>query len=179
MPFGITCSNDNVTVMTGRLLVELQQTRPFASAVDEAYLNLVRTTDLLRRAVADLLKPHDLTSAQYNVLRILRGARGRPVNCGDIASRLVTFEPDVTRLIDRLALRELVLRSRDGEDKRQVLIRITPAGLELLKRLDEPVSSIHARTLGHLGDERLGQLIDLLESIRHHAATSPSIPESP
>jgi DNA-binding MarR family transcriptional regulator len=127
--------------------------------------------------VSDLLKPHDLTPAQYNVLRILRGARAQPMTCGDVAGRLVTFEPDVTRLIDRLAHRHLVVRSRDGEDRRQVRLRITPAGLDLLKRLDEPLASIHDRTLGQLGDERLSQLIGLLESIRDHAVTNPPSPE--
>ena len=158
--------------MTGRLLAELKQTRPFRTREDEAFLNLVRTTELLRREVIELFKPHDLSHAQYNVLRILRGAsresdpQDRARTCGDIASRLVTFEPDVTRLLDKLERQELILRERDGADRRVVRSRITDKGLALLEQLDEPIMEMQRRRLGRLGQERLTQLIDLLEDLR-------------
>lgn len=158
--------------MTGRLLTELKQTRPFRTREDEAFLNLVRTTELLRREVIELFKPHDLTHAQYNVLRILRGAlresdpQHQARTCGDIASRLVTFEPDVTRLLDKLERQGLILRERDGEDRRVVRSRITDKGLALLTGLDEPIAEVQRRRLGRLGQERLVQLIDLLEELR-------------
>jgi DNA-binding MarR family transcriptional regulator len=158
--------------MTGRLLEELKQTRPFRTREDEAFLNLVRTTELLRREVIELFRPHDLSHAQYNVLRILRGAsrekepHDRARTCGDIASRLVTFEPDVTRLLDKLERQGLVIRERDASDRRVVRSRITEKGLALLAQLDDPIMEVQRRRLGRLGEERLVQLIDLLEELR-------------
>jgi MarR family transcriptional regulator, organic hydroperoxide resistance regulator len=158
--------------MVGRLLTELKQTKPFRTREDEAFLNLVRTTELLRREVIELFKPHDLTHAQYNVLRILRGAlresepQSQARTCGDIASRLVTFEPDVTRLLDKLERQELIVRERDAADRRVVRSRITDKGLALLTQLDEPIAEIQRRRLGRLGQERLTTLIDLLEELR-------------
>jgi len=161
--------------MAGRLLTELKQTKPFRSRVDEAYLNLIRTADLLRRHTAEFLKPHDLSPAQYNVLRILRGSAGKPLTCGEVGSRLVTFEPDVTRLVDRLVKRGLVQRKRCTEDRRAVRLAITDQGLALLAQLDGGLPTLHDRHLKRLGDERLQQLINLLEDIR----TDPSITASP
>lgn len=158
--------------MAGRLLTELKQTRPFRTREDEAFLNLVRTTELLRREVMELFKPHDLTHAQYNVLRILRGAlretdaQARARTCGDIASRLVTFEPDVTRLLDKLERQELITRERDAADRRVVRSRITDKGLALLATLDEPIVALQRERLGRLGPERLATLIELLEELR-------------
>jgi DNA-binding MarR family transcriptional regulator len=158
--------------MAGRLLSELKQTRPFKCREDEAYLNLVRTADLLKREMAELLKPLDLTPAQYNVLRILRGALGegdareRARTCGDICARMVTYEPDLTRLLDRLVRQELVERERDEQDRRVVRSRITGKGLAVLAKLDEPTLDRHRARLGRLGQERLLQLIDLLEELR-------------
>jgi DNA-binding MarR family transcriptional regulator len=158
--------------MAGRLLTELKQTRPFRSLEDEAFLNLVRTTELLRREVIDLFKQYDLTHAQYNVLRILRGAlrEADPQNqartCGDIASRLVTFEPDVTRLLDKLERQEFITRERAADDRRVVRSRITDKGLAVLASLDEPIAQSQRQRLGRLGPERLAVLIDLLEELR-------------
>jgi len=154
--------------MTGRLLRELKQTKPFASLEVEAYLNLVRTADQLARDLAALLKPADLTSAQYNVLRILRGAGADGLPCGEIGARMVTYDPDITRLLDRLERRGLVTRSRGQEDRRVVLVRITQAGSTLLAKsdLDSKLLEAHKRALGHLGKEELTRLIDTLESVR-------------
>jgi DNA-binding MarR family transcriptional regulator len=154
--------------MTGRLLRELKQTKPFASLEVEAYLNLVRTADHLARELTALLKPYDLHSAQYNVLRILRGAGSDGLPCGEIGARMVTYDPDITRLLDRLERRGLVTRSRGQEDRRVVLVRITQAGTTLLAKsdLDSKLLDGHKRALGHLGKEELTRLIDTLESIR-------------
>ena len=158
--------------MAGRLLTELKQTKPFRTREDEAFLNLVRTTDLLRREVIELFKPHDITQAQYNVLRILRGALresdplDRARTCGDIASRLVTFEPDVTRLLDKLERQGLIIRERGEADRRVVRSRITDKGLALLTELDDPIEQTQQRRLGRLGEKRLAMLIDLLEDLR-------------
>ena len=158
--------------MVDRLLTELKQSRPFRSREDEAFLNLVRTTELLRREAAELLKPHDLSHAQYNVLRILRGALReddplqRARTCGDIASRLVTYEPDVTRLLDKLERQRMVVRERDGSDRRVVRTRITDHGIAVLAALDEPLAQAHQRRLGRLGEQRLVELIEILEALR-------------
>jgi DNA-binding MarR family transcriptional regulator len=154
--------------MTGRLLRELKQTKPFASLEVEAFLNLVRTADHLARDVASMLKAYELHSAQYNVLRILRGAGPEGLPCGEIGARMVTYDPDITRLIDRLERRGLVTRSRGQEDRRVVLVRITPSGTALLAKadLDTKLNAAHKRALGHLGKDELTSLIDTLESIR-------------
>jgi DNA-binding MarR family transcriptional regulator len=112
-----------------------------------------------------LLKSEDLSPTQYNVLRILRGApNGLP--CGEIAGRMITRDPDITRLLDRLAKRGLIARRRDTRDRRVVLTRITPEGLELLARLDAPVQQMHRKQMGHLGRNRMKTLIELLKAIR-------------
>lgn len=158
--------------MVGRLLSELKQTKPFRTREGEAFLNLVRTTELLRREAIELLKPHDVTHAQYNVLRILRGAlqetdpQQQARTCGDIASRLVTFEPDVTRLLDKLERQQFIIRERDAIDRRVVRSRITEKGLATLAALDEPLMKAHQSRLGRLGEKRLIELIEILESIR-------------
>lgn len=130
-----------------------------------AFLDLLRTCDLLSRGPAQLLKSEDLSATQYNVLRILRGSpEGLP--CGEIASRMITRDPDITRLLDRMEKRGLISRCRENKDRRMVMARITPDGLKLLGRLDEPVEEAHRSQLGHMGKERLRALADLLEGAR-------------
>lgn len=134
-------------------------------AEEDAFLELLRTTDVLSRALVQVLKVEDLSPTQYNVLRILRGARqGLP--CGEIASRMITRDPDVTRLLDRLEKRGLISRCRETQDRRMVLTRITPGGLEALSRLDLPVRQGHIRQLGHLGRKGLQDLTELLHLCR-------------
>ena len=134
-------------------------------AEESAFLELVRTADLLSRGLVEVLKGEELSSTQYNVLRILRGAPdGLP--CGEIASRMITRDPDVTRLLDRLEKRELISRCREETDRRTVMTRITPEGLKVLGRLDEPIRPAHHRQLGHLGREGLVQLTELLRAAR-------------
>src|SRR5437868_9135360 len=128
---------------------------------EAAFLDLLRTTDLLSRGLAGVLKTEDLSANQYNVLRILRGAPyGLP--CGEVASRMITRDPDITRLLDRMEKRRLISRCRETGDRRMVRARITPEGLKLLGGLDEPVEEAHRKQLGHLGRERLRALTELL-----------------
>jgi DNA-binding MarR family transcriptional regulator len=132
---------------------------------ETTFLELCRTTDMLSRRIAAVLKAEDLSANQYNVLRILRGApEGLP--CGEIGNRMITRDPDITRLLDRLEKRELIARSREAKDRRMVMARITPVGLELLARMDEPVRVMHRSQLGHLGRERLLALTELLQLAR-------------
>jgi DNA-binding MarR family transcriptional regulator len=139
------------------------------SPEESASIDLFRTADLLSRAPAQVLKGEDLSPTQYNVLRILRGApSGLP--CGEIAGRMITRDPDITRLLDRLAKRGLIARRRESKDRRIVLTKITPEGLDLLGRLDAPMQQVHHKQLGHLGPNRLTTLAQLLESARSELA---------
>jgi len=136
-----------------------------SSLEETVFLDLLRTSDILSRRVAYVLKNADLSSNQYNVLRILRGApEGLP--CGEIGSRMITRDPDITRLLDRLEKRGLISRCRETKDRRMVLTRISPEGLKLLAQLDEPVQQAHREQLGHLGRERLRALAELLRDSR-------------
>jgi DNA-binding MarR family transcriptional regulator len=145
---------------------EIRQGKPFASLEEEAFLNLQRTASLLLRAVAHELEGHDLTPAQYNTLRILRGVGEGGLACGEIGERLVSPGPDVTRLLDRLEKGRLISRWRDEQDRRVVRACITPEGLMLLATLDEPVEQTLRLVLEPLGEERLRTLIELLDQAR-------------
>jgi DNA-binding MarR family transcriptional regulator len=135
------------------------------SAEEAAYLDLLRTADVLTRGAIGVLKAEKLSTTQYNVLRILRGS-SQGLTCGEIASRMITRDPDITRLLDRMEKRGLILRARENRDRRTVLARITTEGLKLADRLDEPVQKIHRKQLGHLGKERLRRLRELLAAAR-------------
>ncbi len=136
---------------------------------EDAFLDLLRTTDMLSRGMVGVLKREELSPTQYNVLRILRGApEGLP--CGEIANRMITRDPDVTRLLDRMEKRRLISRCRETKDRRTVMARITPEGLKVLGRLDEPVLAGHRRQLGQLGRERLAALTELLAVARSQVA---------
>jgi DNA-binding MarR family transcriptional regulator len=128
---------------------------------EAAYLDVLRTTEVLSRRPAQVLKAEDLSPTQYNVLRILRGAPDG-LACGEIGDRMITRDPDITRLLDRLEKRGLISRCRETKDRRMVLTRITQEGLEVLARLDKPVQEAHRKQLGHLGRERLRALAELL-----------------
>ncbi len=139
--------------------------KPRGTPEEAAFLDLLGTCDLLSRGPAQFLKSEDLSPTQYNVLRILRGApAGLP--CGEIANRMITRDPDITRLLDRLEKRQLISRCRETKDRRMVVARITPQGLKLLARLDEPIQEMHRKQLGHLGPARLNKLQDLLVAAR-------------
>jgi DNA-binding MarR family transcriptional regulator len=146
---------------------ELKKSRS-ACPEEATFLELLRTTDLLSRQLSEVLKAEELSSNQYNVLRILRGSpEGMP--CGEIGQRMITRDPDITRLLDRLEKRNLISRSRDTRDRRTVMARITPEGMDLLERTDEPVRQTHTKQLGHLGPERLQALNELLQVAREQA----------
>lgn len=183
--------------MSGKLLQEIHKSKPFDSLQQEAFLNVVRTADHLMRGFEELLKPHNLSPTQYNVLRILRGmtaapahppapvngnpvaaAPARPTNpasppanhtgipCKTIGEHMLTRDPDITRLLDRLEARALIARQRDTRDRRVVSTRITREGLKVLKDLDQPVADYHTRLFPNMPESRLAQLIDLLEQTR-------------
>ena len=152
--------------MTTGLRAEIQQTRPFGSVAQEAFLNLVRTAAVLEHAFEDALKPFGVTATQYNVLRILGGAGKAGLCRNDVRGRMITPVPDTTRLLDRLEERGYVERSRESEDRRYVTARISAAGLELLRRMEGPVAELHEAHLGHMSEPELRRLTALLERAR-------------
>jgi DNA-binding MarR family transcriptional regulator len=149
-----------------RLRDEIKMTRPFESPEAEAFLNIQRTADALTRGLEETLRPSGLTQAQYNVLRILRGAGDSGLLCRELGERMVTRDPDITRLLDRLESRSLVRRERDPRDRRSIVTRITREGLSVLAELDTPVAQLHKRQLAHLDPEQTIQLVALLEAAR-------------
>lgn len=148
--------------------------KPGSCPEEVTFLEMLRTTEALSHQFAQVMKTEDLTPTQYNVLRILRGApEGLP--CGEISNRMVTRDSDITRLLDRLEKRALISRCRESKNRRTVMTRITPEGLELLAQLDEPIRSTHRKLLGHLGIERLNLLADLLRLVRQAPANSSTL----
>ena len=140
--------------------------RRFDSLQQEAFLNLWRTYDRLHAFEEELFGAHDLTPQQYNALRLLRGEHPEKLPTLALAARLVSRAPDITRLLDRLEARRLVVRERPSGNRRQVLVGITAAGRKLLFRLDAEIRHCHQRQLGHLADDKLRSLIALLRSAR-------------
>ncbi len=156
-----------------RVLREIKQRKPFPSKGEEAAVTLMRTADVVRRAVAAVIEPHGITSQQYNVLRILRGAGADGLPTLEIAERMIEQTPGITRLIDRLERKKLVDRERRSDDRRCVYCRIAPAGLALLARLDEPVRTAADATFNTVNKRELAQLVASLDRLREgfHSAT--------
>jgi DNA-binding MarR family transcriptional regulator len=152
--------------VAGKLQAELQQRVPFQTVAEEALLNVMRTADLLEASITEALKPFGLSPTQYNVLRILRGAGCDGICCKEVAERMVTPDPDVTRLMDRLEKRNLLTRDRAKEDRRFVTIRLTQEGLDLTNGLDQPIREFIRQKLGRIPDPELLDMIRVLEKIR-------------
>jgi DNA-binding MarR family transcriptional regulator len=148
------------------LQTELKQKAPFRSRELEAYLALLRTADKLQVQVEAKLKEFGLTGTQYNALRILRGAGPEGLPCSEIGERMITRDPDITRLLNRLEKRGFVARSRAKIDRRVIHGKITATGLKLLHEMDEPVERHNREILNHVGRRNLQQLIELLELVR-------------
>jgi DNA-binding MarR family transcriptional regulator len=164
--------------MAGTSNIPTKRSAKYRSLEQEVFLRLQKTADVLMTELAELFKPHGISPTQYNVLRILRGAgagccegghadpNAAGVPCREIAGRMITHDPDMTRLLDRLEDRNLIVRERDKKDRRMIITRITDVGLELLRTLDEPVMELHRRQLGHLGEAKLAELFELLDRVR-------------
>ena len=160
--------------MGRRLREEILQKRDFASLEEEVFLALQRTARTVLDPWAAFLKREArFTPSQYNLLRILRGAFPAGRTCGEIAERLVTRDPDVTRIVDRLEKRELVRRERDTEDRRVVRVFLTEAGQRSLSLLDADAERMPRALLGPLGAKRLKVLRDLLDAVRDETGTFP------
>lgn len=151
---------------------ELKKRRPFDHPAEEAYLNLVRTESSLTSEAEQLFKRFGLSGPKYNVLRILRGAvaTGEAGPCGlpslEVAGRLITRVPDITRLVDNLEAAGLVARTRCTDDRRVVYVGITPAGMDLLTQIDEPLSELHRRCFDRLTTDELDEFNRLMVKLR-------------
>jgi DNA-binding MarR family transcriptional regulator len=149
-----------------KLQAEIKQKVPFSSVEQEVHLNLLRAGDAISQRVEKLLRASGLSATQYNVLRILRGTGSQGLTCGETSERMVTHDPDITRLLDRLEKRKLITRARGTLDRRVVTTRITPAGLRLLGSLDEPMAELHRSLFKHMPKQDLRKLSSLLEKVR-------------
>jgi DNA-binding MarR family transcriptional regulator len=156
------------------LKLEIVQSRPFSSAAEEALLNLLRTSDCLNRAFHRKTRDWGVTSTQYNVLRILRGAQPQGLTCSAIGSRMITAEPDITRLLARLKALKLIRQQRDRQDRRVVWTQISESGLELLRQMDPVIERVPGELLGHLNGAELAELIRLLELARKPSESLPT-----
>jgi DNA-binding MarR family transcriptional regulator len=140
----------------------------------QVFVSLLRTADALARGAEALLKPTGLSATQYNVLRILRGAGTEGLACREVGCRMISRDPDITRLLDRMESRGLIVRARGEQDRRVVKTRITAEGLRTLEELDAPVQELHRRQLRHLPVKELRQLSRLLDRARLQAETTAS-----
>jgi DNA-binding MarR family transcriptional regulator len=140
--------------------------RRFDSLEQEAFLGLWRTYDRLRALEDELFGRFDLTPQQYNALRLLRGEHPEKLQTLDLAARLVSRAPDITRMLDKLEQRGLIERDRPADNRRVVRVGITPTGIALLDELHEPLRACHVRQLGHLSRKELEELIALLRAAR-------------
>lgn len=159
------------------LKLEIMQEPPFFSVEEEALLNVMRTSDCLHRAFHLKTRDWGLTSTQYNVLRILRGARPHGLTCSAIGDRMITAEPDITRLLSRLKAMKFVRQQRDPRDRRAIWTKISETGLELLEQMDPLIQRAPKELLGHLNQAELAELIRLLELARRRTEDS-AVPSS-
>jgi DNA-binding MarR family transcriptional regulator len=152
--------------MTGKLSTQVNKGTGAGALEQEVFLNILRAADHLTHGLSEFLKPFNLSPTQYNVLRILRGATEQEgLACGEIAGRMLTRDPDITRLLDRLESRTLVTRCRQSCDRRVIKTCITPEGLKLLKLINEPILELHVKQLAHLDSAKLEQLAELIELV--------------
>jgi len=145
---------------------EIAQQRPFSSLAEEALLNLMRTADCVGRAMQRATRHWGITSTQYNVLRILRGAHPEGLTCSAIGDRMIAADPDITRLLARLKTLKLIRQQRDKRDRRVLWTHISPAGLELLAEMDPTVQKFPKEMLGHFNQAELAEFVRLLELAR-------------
>jgi len=157
------------------LKLEIVQEPPFSSVEEEAFLNLLRTSDALQRAFHRKTRNWGVTATQYNVLRILRGAQPNGLTCAAIGGRMITAEPDITRLLARLKALKLIRQQRDKHDRRVVWTQISEAGLELLQAMDPVIQRVPREMLGHMSGLELAQFVGSLESAREHCQNTAAL----
>lgn len=170
----LVMTNDNEK-MEKNAQTQTNSRKLFFSLEQEAFIAILRTADQLDLRITELLKPYNLSPTQFNALRILRGAGQSGLPCSEVGERMIHHDPDITRLMDRLEKRGLVQRRRDQKDRRVITARILPAGLDLLRTIDQPLEEFHRRVMSNMGEQRLKSLMHLLELARGvgRASVSP------
>ncbi|HSQ59000.1 MAG TPA: MarR family transcriptional regulator [Acidobacteriota bacterium] len=158
--------------MKRTLWQHLRQSKPFENVEEEVFLQILYTAQITGRWVVEALRPFSLTSPQYNVLRILRGAHPGALPAGKIAERMIHHDPDVTRLLDKLEGMGLVEKARDDQDRRVINVRITKEGMAVLEKATRVMREALDSRLGPVGPKRLAALAELLEVVRAAAETS-------
>lgn len=153
-------------VKRSTLQKEIQQKKPFRGAGQEALIGIVRTADVLKRHMSGVIEPYGVTGQQYNVLRILRGARPDPLPTMEIARRMIENTPGITGLLDRLEEKGFVRRARDDDDRRCSRCSITDKGLRLLAEMDDVVDKAEDEALSMLRGAELARLIETLDAVR-------------
>ncbi|GAB5404839.1 MAG: MarR family transcriptional regulator [Aureliella sp.] len=151
--------------MMSKLRTELKKRNDFDSLSQEALLSILRTSDLLENRVSRLLRQYELTMAQYNVLRILRG-NGKPMPTLEVAESMIQVAPAITRLVENLRSRGLVVKSRHEDDARVFMLSLTNDAKKLLRRIDRPLLTLHDQLMDGVNDSKLRALIDTLDAVR-------------
>lgn len=157
-----------------KIYEEIKQHKPLRRPGQEAVITIFRTADVVHHAVARSLSPFGLSNEQYNVLRILRGSGEAGLPTLEIADRMLSRSPNITRLIDRLIAKKLARRIRPKEDRRVVIVTLTAQGLELLAHLDEVVDRIFDRFPPTTKAE-METLLDVLDRVREHMAVKTAV----
>jgi DNA-binding MarR family transcriptional regulator len=164
-------SPENLKMMARRSVSavgeEIHQAKAFSSLEEELLVALLRTTDVLQERFDQALRPFHVSLTQYNVLRILRGAEPVGRTCGEIGERMIAREPDVTRLLERMDKAGLIQRTRDSEDRRVVVTRITACGLKLLDELEPKLRELDG-LLKPMGERKIETMLKLLDEVRQH-----------
>jgi MarR family transcriptional regulator, organic hydroperoxide resistance regulator len=145
---------------------EIRQSRPFRSLAQEATVTLLRTASVVSRAIARVLEPSGLSLAQYNALRIIRGAGSGGIPTLLIRERMIEEGTTITRLLDKLEAAALIRRERSLPDRRQVICYPTARGKRLLDRLDPLVDAMDEEVVAALDPSRLEELVAMLDTIR-------------
>jgi DNA-binding MarR family transcriptional regulator len=157
-----------LTIVVATTIVRLMSPRsPHGAANQEStlFVAIMQVADVFGSAAEQVVKSAGLTGAQYNVLRILRGAGREGLACREIGERMISRDPDITRLLDRMEKHELITRERQSDDRRVVKTFVTPAGLQLLKTLDQPVRELHKKQFERLNAKQLNALAELLRAL--------------
>ena len=161
------------------LEAEIGQTRPFRSLRQAAVAGLLRTAGVVSREFERVVRAEDLSFAQYNVLRILRGAGAAGLPTMDIRDRMLEPAAGITRLLDKLEAAGHVQRERPAANRREVRVHATALGLDLLRRLDSAMDRADEEALAALTPGELRQLMTLLDRVRarHAGPTEPARPK--
>ena len=167
--FCTTTASDGDTVARTRrskIQVEIEQRRPFRSPAQEATIALLRTASVVRRAIARVVEPWGLSLAQYNALRIVRGAGAGGIPTLSIRERMIEEGTTITRLLDKLEEAGLIRRERSVPDRRQVICYATAGGTKLLDELDPLVDAADEEAISVLSEAQLEQFLEYLDTVR-------------